>query len=219
VPGLAPTPFFSTCFNPTRLTGGICLADLVRSWARHHPAADVEHAVECIDDLLRAGADEDGLRVRVLGAGGCGFDPGTHGLTMPVWLDLVRSLLLGRPDALLPQEAWEPLSPWPGQRIGAVPALRHLLGAYFHQDWDADDHTFEAVVGRFMAAEGEDRAAGLVRDIDHLLSLGLGEERLRIIVLGRFGSYYDPRPDLPGGSTMAGWLRAVRGIVVSAITA
>ena len=216
VPGLTSgTPFFSTCFHPVRLKDGICLADLVRSWARHHPRADVDRAIDRIDDLLRSGAGEDALRILVLGEAGCGFDPGMHGLSMAVWLDLVRSLLVGRSDAALPAEAWAPLEPWPGQRVGPLPALRRLLVDYFHQDWDADDPTFETVVARFVAAEGPAQATRLVGDLDHLLSLGLGEERLRVLVLGRFGSFYDPRPDLPGGRTMAQWLRAVRGIVVS----
>ena len=215
MPGLAPTPFFATCFSPARLTGGIGLADLVRSWARHHAPADVDRAVDGIEALLRSGLDEDQLRVHVLGGAGCGFDPGTHGLSMRPWLDLVRSLLLGRGDAALPAHAWEPLEPWPGQRVGALPAMRLLLEGYFHQDWDALDPTYESVVCRFVRSEGPGQAARLVTDLDHLLSLGLGEERLRVVVLGRFGSSYDPRPDLPGGRTMAQWLRAVRGIVVS----
>ncbi|MGH9152487.1 MAG: contact-dependent growth inhibition system immunity protein, partial [Acidimicrobiales bacterium] len=74
---------------------------------------------------------------------------------------------------------------------------------------------FEAVVERFVEDEGPARTAELVDDIDALLALGLGEERLRIVVLGRLGGAYDPRPDLPGGKTMAQWLRAVRGIAVS----
>ena len=219
MPGLdPPTPFFSTCFSPARLTGGICAADLVRSWARHHPPADVDRAVDQISGLLRLGLGEDGLRVLVLGQLGCGFDPGMHGLSMPVWLDLVRALLLGRSDGALPPEAWLPLQPWPGQRVGPMPALRLLLTSYFHQDWDRDDPHFEAVVQRFVAAEGPEQAARLVSDVDDLLARGLGEERLRIVVIGRLGSSYDPRPDLPRGRTMGQWLRAVRGIVVSSIT-
>lgn len=213
------TSFFSVCFHPRRLTGGICLADLVRSWARHHPPDEVVRAAGWIDDLLARDLGEDALRVRVLGAAGCGYDPGAHGLGMSTWLRLVRDLLRGRSDHGLPGEAWQPLSPWPAPAPGSFETLRHLLATSFHEDWKRAGPTFEAVVERFVAAEPPARAAALVADIDALLSAGLGEERLRIVILGRFGSAYDPRPDLPGGQTMAQWLRAVRGVVVSATIA
>jgi len=207
--------FFRSCFHPDRLAGGICVVDLVRSWARHHPPVDVERAADQIATMLRAGVGEDALRVWVLGAAGCGFDPGLHGMAMATWLAMVRDLLLGRGDAGLPGEAWLPLHPWPAPDTGSLGALRHLLRAYFDSGWKARGRSFEAVVERFVEAEGPARTDELVDDVDALLALGLGEERLRIVVLGRLGSAYDPRPDLPGGKTMAGWLRAVRGIAVS----
>lgn len=213
------TAFFRTCFHPDRLTGGICVVDLVRSWAKHHPPADVARAADHIGTMLAADLSEDALRVWVLGTAGCGYDPGMHGLAMGQWLGLVRDLLLGRSDWGLPPGAWEPLRPWPAPPTGPLDVLRHLLTGYFHQDWDRAGPTFEAVVDRFVATEGPARTNALVEDLDELLALGLGEERLRILVLGRFGSSYDPRPDLSGGQTMSQWLRAVRGIAVSATVA
>lgn len=207
--------FFRSCFNPARLSGGICLADLVRSWARHRPPVEVDRAADQIGALLRAGVSEDALRVWVLGTLGCGFDPGLHGMAMAAWLGLVRDVLAGRGDAALPQEAWLPLRPWPAPDLDDLGALRHLVRAYFNRDWRSVARTSEAVVERFVDAEGPARTSELVDDIDALLALGLGEERLRIVVLGRLGSAYDPRPDLPGGKTMGEWLRAVRGIAVS----
>lgn len=210
------TPFFRSCFHPRRLDGRICLVDLVRSWARHHPPDDVRRAVDQIAGLLGAGLSDDRLRVLVLGSAGCGYDPGMHGLTMHQWLGLVRDLLQGRSEHGLPEAAFEPLAPWPGQDVEDFPALRRLL-AGFHEGWRSPaTPTFEAVVGRFVAVEGNRRAAELVEDIDDLLDLGLGEERLRIVVLGRWRSGYDPRPDLKGGQTMSQWLRSVRGVAVSA---
>lgn len=210
----AATPFFSTCFARSRLVDGICVADLVRSWARHHPRADVARAVDQIEAMLAADVGDDALRVWVLGAAGCGYDPGMQGMGMSQWLTLVRDLLQGRADWALPPGAWEPLAPWPLPDTGPLDTLRRLLGA-FHPDWKRDHPTFEAVVARFVATEGPRRAADLVDDIDDLLDQHVGEERLRILVLGRFGSSYDPRPDLPGGQTMAQWLRAVRGVAMS----
>ena len=213
------TPFFRTCFHPSRLDGRICVVDLVRSWARHHPAEDVAGAIARIDAMLASGRGEDALRVWVLGSAGCGYDPGMNGMTMALWLSVVRDLLDGRSDFGLPPGAWEPMRPWPQPALGPLEALRHLLTAYFHKDWHRDDSSFEAVVARFVRGEGPARTAELVDDLDELLAMELGEERLRIIVLGRLDSSYDPRPDLPGGSTMSQWLRAVRGIAVSSAIA
>ena len=210
------TAFFRTCFRPDRLTGGICVVDLVRSWARHHPADAVTRAADQISAILASDLNEDALRVWVLGAAGCGYDPGMDGMPMAQWLGLVRDLLAGRSDWGLPPGAWAPLRPWPQPDPGPMDGLRRLLEAYFHRDWKRAGPTFEAVVEHFAAAEGPARTGELVDDLDVLLALGLGEERLRVLVLGRFGSAYDPRPDLPGGQTMAQWLRAVRGVAVSA---
>ncbi|HEX2701672.1 MAG TPA: contact-dependent growth inhibition system immunity protein [Acidimicrobiales bacterium] len=207
--------FFRTCFAPSRLTGGICVVDLVRSWARHHTPADVARAAGQVDTMLSAGVSDDALRVWVLGAAGCGYDPGMQGMAMGQWLGLVRDLLLGQSDWALPPGAWEALRPWPQPQLGSLEVLRHLLTGYFHASWKATAPTFEAVVEHFVATEGPARAAALVDDIDELLALAPGEERLRIIVLGRFGSSYDPRPDLPGGQRMAQWLRSVRGVALS----
>lgn len=215
LPDAAVRAFFGSCFNPDRLTDGICLADLVRSWARHHPAEAVENAAQSIVSLLERDLSEDALRIRVLGVARCGYDPGLHRMSMRQWLTLVRDLLRGRPDYSLPSEAWEPLSAWLRVDVGPLETFRHLLGVYFHEDWMIDDPTFEAVVRRFAAGAGPDQAAALVSDIDQILDLPLGEEHLRILVLGRFGSQYDPRPDLPDGQTMSQWLRAVRGVALS----
>ena len=209
------TAFFRTCFAPHRLTGGICVVDLVRSWARHHTPADVARAADQIESMLAAGVSEDALRVWVLGAAGCGYDPGVQGMEMSRWLAMVRDLLLVQSDWALPPGAWEALRPWPQPETGRLEGLRHLLGAWFGPGWKRNGATFEAVVERFAATERPARVAALVDDLDELLALNLGEERLRILVLGRLGSSYDPRPDLPGGHTMAQWLRAVRGIAVS----
>lgn len=209
------TAFFRTCFAPQRLSGGICVVDLVRSWARHHTPADVASAADQIEAMLGAGVSEDALRVWVLGAAGCGYDPGAQGFTMAEWLGLVRDLLYGRPDWSLPPGAWDTMRPWRQPETGPLTAFVHLLGAYLHQDWRLDHPTFEAVVERFVAAEGPDRGSQLVDDIDALLGLGLGEEHLRVLILGRYRSCYDPRPDLPGGQTMAQWLRSVRGVALS----
>ena len=209
------TAFFRTCFAPQRLAGGICVVDLVRSWARHHTPGDVSRATDQIEAMLAAGVSDDALRVWVLGAAGCGYDPGVQGMGMERWLAMVRDLLLGQSDWALPPGAWEALRPWPQPETGQLEGLRHLLRAWFGPGWKRNGATFEAVVERYVASEGTVRVTALVDDLDELLAMDLGEERLRILILGRLGSSYDPRPDLAGGQTMAQWLRSVRGIAVS----
>lgn len=217
MPSSGPVPFFRTCFAPRRLTGGICLVDLVRSWAKHHSPADVEAAVAQIDRMLIGGRTDDALRIWVLGKLRCGYDPGMNGLTMSQWLTLVRDLLAGRSDWGLPEAVWEAMAPWPEPDLGPMEALRQLLAQYFPPGWRARDSRFESVVRRYVTTEGVARAGQLVNDIDELLDCAPGEERLRLLVLGRYGSGYDPAPDLDGGQTMAQWLRAVRGVAISVI--
>jgi hypothetical protein len=153
--------------------------------------------------------------VWVLGAAGCGYDPGLQGMSMVVWLAMVRDLLLGQADWALPPGAWEALRPWPQPDVGPLDGLRHLLRGWFGPDWKRNGPTFQAVVERYAVTEPPSVVARLVEDVDDLLAMQLGEERLRILILGRLGSAYDPRPDLAGGHTMAQWLRSVRGIAIS----
>ncbi|HVL92249.1 MAG TPA: hypothetical protein VM264_02800, partial [Acidimicrobiales bacterium] len=51
--------------------------------------------------------------------------------------------------------------------------------------------------------------SGVLADIEELLRLNLSEDRLRILILGRFHSEYDPSLNPAGRMSMAKWLREV----------
>ena len=76
-----------------------------------------------------------------------------------------------------------------------TPALYHLMGAYFHQDWDLDG-TEDEVVDAFLA--GEPRFAPLLaREIEAVLETCTTERELEELLDTLGGSY---RPDPTSGS-------------------
>ena len=87
------------------------------------------------------------------------------------------------------------------------PALGHLLGAYFHQDWQLDDPDPGAVVDRFLRDEPPERAQEVVRDIDQVLRANLAPAKLEELLARDLGSAYYPPAD---GKTWADWLRGLR---------
>lgn len=84
-----------------------------------------------------------------------------------------------------------------------TPALDHLLGAYFHQDW-RQDGTEREVVGTFVADE-PDLAAALPHEVDALLSDVPGDAELERILREK-GSYYMPTVGTGGYRP---WLHAI----------
>lgn len=84
-----------------------------------------------------------------------------------------------------------------------------FLRAYFHQDWMAESASFREHVRLFARREPREWVSGVLADIEELLRLDLSEDRLRILILGRFQSEYDPSLDLAGRMSMAEWLREV----------
>ena len=73
--------------------------------------------------------------------------------------------------------------------VSTTPALDHLLGAYFHQDWSRDG-TEDQTVETFVADE-PDLAAALPREIKALLANVPDEDDLRRALFEK-GSYYTP---------------------------
>jgi len=85
-----------------------------------------------------------------------------------------------------------------------TPALDHLLGAYFHEDWNVDG-TEEQVVSNFVQDE-PDLGAALPLEIDQLLAATADESDVEQI-LERKGCYYWPDP----ARGDRGWLTEVAG--------
>lgn len=76
------------------------------------------------------------------------------------------------------------------------PALHHLMGAYYHQDWDLDYDTDEATVQAFMR-ETPDVAGDLPREISEVLSNTPAEADVKELLLS-LGCEVDPSPTSNG---------------------
>lgn len=87
-----------------------------------------------------------------------------------------------------------------------LPALRHFLGAYLHQDWSDEFATADEAVDAFVHDE-PGRATTLGQEVSSLLASAPDEARLRKLVLDDLGSGYYPPGD---GLTFQQWLRSVR---------
>ncbi|HQS60042.1 MAG: hypothetical protein B7Y56_15945 [Gallionellales bacterium 35-53-114] len=83
--------------------------------------------------------------------------------------------------------------------------LFNFFGGYFHQDWNVDDPTWEAVIERYLSEEGHSKAELLSVKIGNILSLVTDDTLLFNIINSEFGCYYWP------GSieAMRSWLQQV----------
>jgi hypothetical protein len=84
--------------------------------------------------------------------------------------------------------------------------LQHLAGAYFHQDYELDSESPDAVIDLFVRGEGEAAAAELAAEIDRLLNSPLTDRDIFDLWVSAWGASYDPRD---GGQDMRVWLTAV----------
>lgn len=85
------------------------------------------------------------------------------------------------------------------------PNLYALVAGYFHQDWDLDDTTWDAVLSRYVGDASLDELHSVRNELSSLLASRNSEDDLRSLVLHEFGSQYDPSPEL----SMHKWLEAV----------
>lgn len=82
-----------------------------------------------------------------------------------------------------------------------VPALAHLMGTYFHQDWDVDGTEWD-VIDLFVREEPA-YASVLPAEIDETLAAFSDESDLRSFVLDDLGACYLADAD---GGTFRTWL-------------
>lgn len=87
------------------------------------------------------------------------------------------------------------------------PALWHLFGVYFHQDWDLAGPDWEAVIAEYNAEVEPEDARRAADEITVLLRDTPDDGELRRIVLDDFDCGYLPEP---GGFTMRAWLMEMR---------
>ncbi len=86
----------------------------------------------------------------------------------------------------------------------AFPLLFTLFAGYFHQDWDLDDPTWQAVVSRYVRDSGPDQLRGVRAELASVLNAPRSEDDLRQLVLHDLQSDWGP-PE----SSMREWLEAI----------
>jgi hypothetical protein len=85
----------------------------------------------------------------------------------------------------------------------------HGMCGYFHQDWNVDDPTAEAVVRRYMREAAPEEVNRVAAEIENLLRIEMTEEERRAVV-DKFGcEYYPPGDDL----SYSEWLRQVHDLL------
>ena len=85
------------------------------------------------------------------------------------------------------------------------PALDNFLAAYFHQDWQAEQPTPEAMVDYYRSSESPAQVEATRREIERLLALEPDDAALGARLRG-IGCEYDPTR---GGGSWRDWLQAV----------
>lgn len=86
-----------------------------------------------------------------------------------------------------------------------LPALDHLMGAYFHQDWDLDHEDEWAVLDDFIDKEPAS-ARLLPAEVDEVLRTLRTEGELKGLLVDQLGGYF--LADWDGG-TYRGWLTGI----------
>ena len=85
------------------------------------------------------------------------------------------------------------------------PHLRHLLQAYFHQDWDLDDPNSEAVLERYMAHELPHRVSATRTDLKNFLAT-TSDAEIDHKVIEELGTDY---PGATAAESLRTWLERV----------
>ena len=88
--------------------------------------------------------------------------------------------------------------------------LEHLAQAYFHQDYDLEFETPDAVAVAFAENEGGAALNELTFEIDALLAGPLDEEQLGDLWVKNLGASYDPTAD---GRTYRDWFGHMRNLL------
>jgi phenylalanyl-tRNA synthetase beta subunit len=91
----------------------------------------------------------------------------------------------------------------------SLPTFAGVCSCYFHQDWELDDPTAEAVVRRYLRDADPREIELLIAEIDEFLKLEMTDEE-RQVVLEDLGCEYYPPSD---GLTFSKWLHQIRNIL------
>jgi hypothetical protein len=90
------------------------------------------------------------------------------------------------------------------------PNFYGLCCSYFHQDWDLDDPTVDAVVHRYIRDASPQEAGRVAAEIDDFIRIGMSEDERRQ-ALDTFGCQYHPPGD---GLSYSEWLRQVHDLLI-----
>lgn len=90
--------------------------------------------------------------------------------------------------------------------------LYHLIGGYFHQDWDSHGRDAAEVVRFYNQVERVEKRKGAVADIDRLLKVTESEQELGS-VLCEFGCAYRLEPT----EAIRDWLSNIRHLIEDSI--
>jgi hypothetical protein len=94
-------------------------------------------------------------------------------------------------------------------RANGVPTvLETLIGGYFHQDWDIEGPTSDAVLDAFLADTTHERLAEVCSELDAVLANPENAEQL----LDTWGLRYDYTVE---GFSAEGWLKYIRDYLCS----
>lgn len=91
------------------------------------------------------------------------------------------------------------------------PELNHLIGGYFHQDWDLHGKTSEDVARLFCSQESAASRYGAMKDIDRMIARLKSETEL-VEALRQFGcAYFLPEEE----GAIRAWLLQLRGVLAN----
>ncbi|WP_160007344.1 contact-dependent growth inhibition system immunity protein [Rhizobium sp. 18055] len=89
--------------------------------------------------------------------------------------------------------------------------LEHLLGGYFHQDWDVEGANDAEVISAFQRTEPVKRIEVTIAEIDHILQLFTGDASKIEELLTAWGCEYYYQTDGLSGQE---WLQRVRSLLM-----
>ena len=96
---------------------------------------------------------------------------------------------------------------------GVIPfesSLGQFLCGYYHQDWQLDDRTWDAVVLRFKRQNPPELVRETAGDLERLLAQEFDESRLDTVLFKELRLDWDPRPVLSLRAWLSGILQLLR---------
>jgi CdiI immunity protein len=91
-----------------------------------------------------------------------------------------------------------------------LPALYQLFAGYFHEDWQEEFETPDAVVRGFAGDAPASAVRAAISELDRLLGAGLDEPGLARLLADGLDCDYIPQSD---GLTASAWLSRVQRIL------